>query len=374
MELKDYLYDSIKAKKNQIEIIVSISDIVLDALIRTSARKAGVQIAYTMERRGNNIIIRFTYPGPDPSLSRKVPTAVEVRETPRETPLGETHVCHLNDNGSVDFVYELDVMKGNLLVIHSSYPNNIKRILEDYMFTVIGVSEGICSYHYEMTENSPYDVTVELTLKTHLPYNEFVRRIRLGEDKARNIARDLFRGARVPAELYCLVAMAYIQRNVKYDYDYMKNWKDMDQQKIDNHTCYGSLVVGKAVCEGYSWGLIKILRALGLEAVPVTGKRNGTGHEWTKVKINGEWYNLESTLDPNPEGILVAAFLVSDRYLRSCGYEFEPLKYQANNTKYESSIALRNLIANLFSKRDEYIRAGVSSHYLNLDYYGVSLK
>ena len=86
------------------------------------------------------------------------------------------------------------------------------------------------------------------------------------------------------------------------------------------HTAYGSLVAdsdGKdhfAVCDGYSLAIEYMCQQCGIEVAFNAGMAgsdpdNAGGHAWNVVKINGEWYELDSTwddlgslLDDYPEG------------------------------------------------------------------------
>lgn len=67
-----------------------------------------------------------------------------------------------------------------------------------------------------------------------------------------------------------------------------------------SHTAYGALCKGRAVCDGYSLGYALILKELGIASRVVTGLAklsSGTsgGHAWNMVKINGQWYEEDTT-------------------------------------------------------------------------------
>ncbi len=74
------------------------------------------------------------------------------------------------------------------------------------------------------------------------------------------------------------------------------------------HTAYGALVEdshGKpnyAVCDGYSLAFEYLLQQCGIEAVFIGGKGGSTpetagGHAWSMVKMNGSWYETDTTWD-----------------------------------------------------------------------------
>lgn len=59
----------------------------------------------------------------------------------------------------------------------------------------------------------------------------------------------------------------------------------------------GPLVYGKAVCEGYAKAFMYLAQSLGFDCVCVIGTANGEEHMWNKVKLYGEWYNVDATWD-----------------------------------------------------------------------------
>ncbi|WP_044913756.1 leucine-rich repeat protein [Butyrivibrio sp. WCE2006] len=67
------------------------------------------------------------------------------------------------------------------------------------------------------------------------------------------------------------------------------------------HTAYGSLYNKKAVCDGYSTGYQMILEKLGIDAMVIAGKAttsssgSGGGHAWNIVRLDGLWYEADTT-------------------------------------------------------------------------------
>ncbi|WP_408071553.1 Ig-like domain-containing protein [Butyrivibrio sp. JL13D10] len=65
------------------------------------------------------------------------------------------------------------------------------------------------------------------------------------------------------------------------------------------HTAYAALVLGKAVCDGYSQAFTYLLdyEGINIESVVVTGLGDGGGHAWNRVKLDGNWYEVDTTWD-----------------------------------------------------------------------------
>lgn len=83
----------------------------------------------------------------------------------------------------------------------------------------------------------------------------------------------------------------YLVNNVRY-YSYT----DIDEIPSLMHNAYGALVQGEAVCDGIADAYCLLLRKCQIDNVVVTG-RMGDRHAWNKVKLDGEWYNVDVTSD-----------------------------------------------------------------------------
>lgn len=67
-------------------------------------------------------------------------------------------------------------------------------------------------------------------------------------------------------------------------------------------TTYGALVNQKAVCEGYTRAMQMMLSSVGIESFPVIGVGNDGLHMWNAVKIDNEWYYVDSTWNDTENG------------------------------------------------------------------------
>jgi len=107
----------------------------------------------------------------------------------------------------------------------------------------------------------------------------------------------------------------YINQNCTYDYDEdnftmpsstidPKSDFDAyiaDERKIakanakhyENHSIYGTLINGKAVCEGYSKSAKLLFNKCGIESEVIRSNEHG----WNYVKVNGNYYQIDVTWD-----------------------------------------------------------------------------
>ncbi len=83
----------------------------------------------------------------------------------------------------------------------------------------------------------------------------------------------------------------YIVKNCKYATDYNTN------PDPDYYMAYGALVEGKAVCNGYAYATKLLLDLCGIENHIVMGTSKGIGHAWNLVKLDNDYYHLDTTWD-----------------------------------------------------------------------------
>lgn len=79
----------------------------------------------------------------------------------------------------------------------------------------------------------------------------------------------------------------YLCNNVEYNLD----------SDDDNYTAFGSLINGKAVCEGYSRAMQLLCKSAGINCTLVRGTADDTPHMWNVIEIYGKWYHLDVTWD-----------------------------------------------------------------------------
>lgn len=112
----------------------------------------------------------------------------------------------------------------------------------------------------------------------------------------------------------------YIANNVSYDYDSAK------ETQINNQNLIGSILNGKAVCEGISKYMYQMLSLINVESIIVQGgkeKENG-GHVWNQVLVDGIWYNVD-----------VTAYVDAIKYntkVDTCLVKDSNLKYRTNSS------------------------------------------
>ncbi len=85
----------------------------------------------------------------------------------------------------------------------------------------------------------------------------------------------------------------YIVNNTKYDSENYNN----DTVPDSSYSPMGVFVQGVAVCQGYAYAFDLLCKNAGIECEVVTGTADGGGHGWNQVKVDGKWYNIDTTWD-----------------------------------------------------------------------------
>lgn len=124
---------------------------------------------------------------------------------------------------------------------------------------------------------------------------------------------------------------------VKFVNDYIvKNTRYSTESTMSPHSACAVLKEGKGVCQGYALLALKMLQALGVETQYVIGEVYTGGHAWNLVKVDGEWYHLDTTWnDPVPDrGNIVRYqyFLINDSVMR-LDHTWDPSDYPKSTSK-----------------------------------------
>lgn len=147
-------------------------------------------------------------------------------------------------------------------------------------------------------------------------------------------------------------AQKLICKKVTYDYDAVTEagsslyWRDWTEGNAYYEQSLMSFFKGNynmTICAGYSQAYMAVMRLSGMEASSISG----TGHQWNKVKVYGNWYCVDNTWDDDDssEGCSYKYFLKSDSYMNShqglgghFWYDFWYGKAPESGKNYSSSL------------------------------------
>lgn len=131
-----------------------------------------------------------------------------------------------------------------------------------------------------------------------------------------------------------------------YAYEKLRLHKSDSEKYKFNHLWneYGAIMDGEAVCKGYTYAfkaiIDELVRRTGDDIECEEAIDIGHEHSWVRVKLDGEWYNIDVTLDDKGFPLVRTSdfyFLVSDEWIDYDKYNSTSLS-GATNDKCETDI------------------------------------
>lgn len=90
-----------------------------------------------------------------------------------------------------------------------------------------------------------------------------------------------------------------------------------DSSHWEAYTICGTLLRGKAVCEGYARTMQILLSYADMECRLINGQAGGTVHMWNLVRVDGEWYHLDPTWNDDNVVVRYDYFNLSDDVIQN---------------------------------------------------------
>ncbi|MDE6201705.1 MAG: hypothetical protein K2M47_07540 [Clostridiales bacterium] len=128
-----------------------------------------------------------------------------------------------------------------------------------------------------------------------------------------------------------------------YDFKLYQSYQSGNTVTVDDPAFYidGVLLDGKAVCDGLARAFNFLCAMEGIPSMRVTGSFSSALHAWNKVKVDGQWYNVDVTSDAvyytvggkSYKQIAHGFMLVSDDTLSSfkpSGHDFVQTQFTAD--------------------------------------------
>lgn len=100
----------------------------------------------------------------------------------------------------------------------------------------------------------------------------------------------------------------------------------------------GPFTDGHSQCHGTAMAYMLLCQAADIPCIVVTGRCGDIDHAWNRIKINGDWYNVDVTADDGDDFYIHDFFCFTDSQAKAFGYTVDkelPLdKAAAVSTKY----------------------------------------
>lgn len=158
--------------------------------------------------------------------------------------------------------------------------------------------------------------------KIEYEYSKNDAKIKVHQTYLTNLAQEAVVDQRVSAILSTIEHESLTEfQKVKFVNDYIvKQTEYSTDSSASPHSAFAVLQEGKGVCQGYALLALKMLVQLGVETKYVVGEVYTGGHAWNLVKVDGNWYHLDTTWnDPTPDRknmVRYQYFLVDDSRMK----------------------------------------------------------
>ena len=90
-------------------------------------------------------------------------------------------------------------------------------------------------------------------------------------------------------------ASASDYEKAKYVFEILVQNVDYDASSENNQNIISTFLNRATVCQGYACGTQYLLRLLGIQSAIVTGNANGESHAWNLVRLDGDYYFMDTT-------------------------------------------------------------------------------
>jgi hypothetical protein len=232
------------------------------------------------------------------------------------------------------YILDLWTMSANSTLWKVMKSNPEKKLYEGWKLKVIKVisedDDGT-----EVEQAKPYTAVInfpELYTAIENKYDVVINDAKVATvyNKAKDIISSVTNSSMSDLEKE-LAIHGYVVKNTAYDFDNYINERVPD----DSYTAYGTLINGKAVCQGYADTMKLLLNLAGIEAQVVVGYAKEP-HAWNLVKIDGQYYHLDATWDdPVPDdgnNVRYSYFNVSDEQI-SKNHEWNRKNYVTSTSE-----------------------------------------
>ncbi|MEK4496278.1 transglutaminase domain-containing protein [Ureibacillus sp. FSL W8-0352] len=240
------------------------------------------------------------------------------------------------------FFYHFSHWETNFEIHYVGSTSDIEHIIQQ------AVEEASNRDHYILGHLSDRKIEYE--------YGKYKAKIKVQQQYLTNAVHEQYVDERIAAILASVDVNSMSDfEKVKFVNDYIvKNTVYSTDTSLSPHSACAVLKENKGVCQGYALLALKMLRDLGIETLYVVGEVHTGPHAWNLVKVDGEWYHLDTTWnDPVPDrgnAVRYQYFLLDDATMK--------LDHRWNEADYPKAISKKYTVMSKIDhayEKDGYI-------------------
>lgn len=247
----------------------------------------------------------------------------------------------------------MDKRQTTVVIKYKGLTYKLLDVINGYISKALEEDEYL-NYSYRSVNMSykAYGTDVTITIKNS--YYESAEEMKYVNQKVKSVLTQIIKPGMNDHEKVKAVH-DYLVLNLAYD------------TQLKNNSPYPALTEGKTACNGYAMLAYKMLKELGMDVRLISGIASShaykaQNHAWNMVKLDGNWYHLDSTWDdpvPNePDRVLYDYYLLTDKEIsknhswKNGGINGEEKPYPVSSTPYFTLLQAKLINSN---ERDRYM-------------------
>lgn len=230
----------------------------------------------------------------------------------------EEYGVKLNVNSAVEEYVGLSMLNGANEISLSAFPAvQTYTALDELMSTVLAQNPlllGVKNWTYDYVSRT---LTVDYKMTSEKIREEQVKLLGvvkgyIDEAKVTTLSPDA-----VYDKVSSITELAVLEESSDDDKKEDSDKEDSDPLGVSDAT--GVWVYGKANSLGYAKGYKLLADMTGVESIVIGGEYNLKPHWWNKVKSDGQWLNVDSSLNDKTIGIPYKVYLADDSVAKQSG-------------------------------------------------------
>ena len=228
---------------------------------------------------------------------------------------------------------KITVDVSDLNIDKDKYPDYYKT-----MFYIPHLTNGIDWASYSYTYNPRYNTYISIEVSNSMSLSETREYFDFIDRKIEELR--LIAAAGRNDEEKVLLLHDYMVHQYEYDYEnYLKLMNGTGEVPTDSYRAGGLLANEIGVCNAYAFLTVYILNLVGVESF-VTESRE-MNHAWNIVKVNGEYYHMDTTFDDPTWDRLGRVshnlFLLTDQEISGDHQEWDAKGIECTDTTYSDA-------------------------------------
>ncbi|CDI48530.1 transglutaminase/protease [Clostridium tetani 12124569] len=241
-----------------------------------------------------------------------------------------------NYPNAIEFKVKTEKIQETFNSLESAYDDYFKENRTKYPNIKYGIKLKSPDGKYNPTDEY-VDVIFEAKYVVYGTEEEIpAEKLRSYEEEAEKIAKDFVNkeigGKNLSDAEKALKINDYLVKRAAYHHEGVNTYY------VEDHIAYGVLSDRKkGVCESYAKAFQLLAEKSGLTSIYVTGqgknpnKDKGEAHAWNMVKIDGQWYSIDTTWNDIGEGSRYDYFLKSDDDMKATHTRSTDFNYPTGN-------------------------------------------